>query len=210
MSRPWISCNLAISADGKISSPEHRPATWTSKADHDRLLALRRPADALMVGRGTADTDNMTMTVPGKNQQPLRCIVSRHADISPEHAVFQREGGDIHLLATESSKAPQGIPATVHQMSLQDFLSKLAQDHGVSHLHCEGGGKLIHALAELDAIDELHLTWAGHTLLGGASSPTLTGTLGKHLSASTRFRLKQFLPQEQTGECFLSYRRAGA
>ena len=207
MIRPRISCNLAISADGKISSPEHRPANWTSAADHDRLQALRRPAQALMVGRGTAETDRMTMTVPGADPQPLRCIVSRHADLSPDHPVFHRPGGDIHLLATESPKTPPGIPATVHHQDLTGFLETLYSEYVVEHLHCEGGGQLIRALAGIDAIDDLFLTLAGHTLLGGAGSPTLTGVPGEFLDASRPFELCECLPQPESGECFLHYRR---
>jgi riboflavin biosynthesis pyrimidine reductase len=207
MLRPWISCNLAISADGKISSAGHRPATWTSPLDHQRLLALRQPAHALMVGRGTLETDQMTLTVPGNTAQPLRCIVSRHGNISPEHPIFHRPGGEIHLLITDAPHPQVAIPATIHHESLADFLLKLHTEHQVEHLHCEGGGQLIRSLAELDAIDEFHLTLAGHTLLGGAQSPTVTGIPDIFLPKSQAYALSHFEPIPETGECFLSYRR---
>jgi hypothetical protein len=76
MPRPWISTNLAISLDGKISSAAFHPSGWTSREDHARLHELRRPADALLVGRGTLVADRMALTVPGKAVQPLRCVVS--------------------------------------------------------------------------------------------------------------------------------------
>lgn len=161
-----------------------------------------------MVGRGTLDTDQMTLTVPESQQQPLRCIVSRHGDLSPSHPVFQRSGGDIHLLVTDSPNIPDNLPATVHQLDLAGFLALLKTQYEVEHLHCEGGGQLIHALAELDAIDEFHLTFAGHTLLGGTSSPTLTGTPSGILAQSRDFAISHFEPQLESGECFLSYRRS--
>ena len=65
---------------------------------------------------------------------------------------------------------------------------------------------MVRALAELDALDEIHLTWAGHTLLGGTEAPTITGPLGDHLPASLEFELTHFEPLDN-GECFLSYRR---
>lgn len=207
MPRPWISCNLAISADGKISSAGHRPSTWTSAQDHQRLLALRQPAQALMVGRGTLETDQMTLTAPGNGPQPLRCIVSSHGNLSPEHPIFLRPGGDIHLLITDSPHPQAAIPATIHHGSLADFLRKLHSDYQVEHLHCEGGGQLIRALAEMDAIDEFYLTLAGHTLLGGALSPTATSTPNGFLPESQAYTLSHFEPIPETGECFLSYRR---
>ncbi|MDP7106530.1 MAG: dihydrofolate reductase family protein, partial [Roseibacillus sp.] len=96
--------------------------------------------------------------------------------------------------------------ATVHRCSLQEFLHILATGHQVRTLLCEGGGTLVRALAELDALDEIHLTWAGHTLLGGTEAPTITGPLGDHLPASLEFELTHFEPLDN-GECFLSYRR---
>lgn len=207
MPRPWVSTNLAVSADGKISSVTRLPASWTSAADHARLLELRGSADALLIGRGTLETDRMTLTVPTKTVQPLRCIVSRSGAVSPDHPVFRTPGGSIHLLATESPNHPPGLPATLHHQSLADFLQTLASSHGVKHLHCEGGGILIGALARLDAIDEFHLTLAGHTLFGGLSAPTATGLPEGFLPQSRDFEISRFDPSRETGECFLTYRR---
>jgi len=206
--RPWISCNLAISADGKISSAGHRPANWTSDKDLQRLKELRKGADALMVGRGTAETDRMTMTVEGAGPQPLRCIVSRHGELAADHPIFSRAGGDIHLLATEGFRGEPSGRVTAHESTLADFLCSLQERFGVERLHCEGGGMLIRALAELEAIDEFHITWAGHTLLGGAQSPTLTGMLGQYLDSSKSFTISRFEQLPETGECFLTYRRS--
>lgn len=205
MPRPRISTNLAISADGKISSCPPRPSGWTSNADHSRLLELRRNADALLVGRGTLDFDRMTLTVPGKEVQPLRCIVSRTGKIDPEHPIFRKPGGDIHLLATEKS---EGIPIkgiTLHQQSLIGFLEDLGTNHQVGHVHCEGGGELIRELAALDVIDEFHFTLAGQTLFGGLGSTTATGIPGEFLPKSTIFEISHFEPCG--AECFLSYTR---
>ncbi|MCH7225870.1 RibD family protein [Haloferula sp. A504] len=203
MSAPRISINFAVSADGKITSVEGRPSGWTSDADHERLLELRQTADALMVGRGTLEADRMTMKAP---QQPLRCIVSGRGRFDPGHPVFSTDGGPIHLLGTGGQ--PNAIPGTTtHHMSLPDFLEYLHREQGVRHLHCEGGGHLGRSLAELDLIDEIHLTWAGHKLFGGAAAPGITAAGGEFLPASRAFRLTHFEPREELGEVFLSYER---
>ena len=203
MERPWISTNLAISADGKISSVDQRPSGWTSAADHARLKKLRLGAQALMVGRGTWMADRMTMT---SAENPLRCVVSGSGKFDPGHPIFQTPGGPIHLLVTGRGGIDPIKGALIHHTSLGEFLATLVRDHGVGRLHCEGGGRLIRALAELDAIDEFHLTWAGHTLFGGKESPTPTGIPGTFLPASLNFELTAFEPTSE-GECFLSYRR---
>ena len=158
-----------------------------------------------MVGRGTLETDRMTLTAEGG--QPLRCIISRHGELSPDHPIFDAVGGPIHLLATQGYRGDHGDKLTVHESSLADFLRVLQENHEVRNLHCEGGGQLIRELAEFDAIDEIHLTLAGPTLLGGAKSPTLCGVLGEHLKCSKVFEISEFQPEPETGECFLSYQR---
>lgn len=201
---PVISINLAISADGKISSVSRRPSGWTSDADHQRLKSLRNDADALLVGRGTLDADRMTLTAP---TNPWRCVVSRSGRFDPAHPLFHTPGGPIHLLGTENH--PSRIPGTIlHSGDLSTFLQSLASS-GIRHVHCEGGGELIRELAALDLIGIIHLTWAGHTLFGGQAAPTLTGIPGDFLPASREFELIDFQPLEAEGECFLSYRRTG-
>ena len=207
MPRPRISTNLAISADGKISSSPPRPSGWTSHDDHARLLELRGNADAILVGRGTLDADRMTLTVPGKAEQPLRCIVSRSGKLDPAHPIFSKPGGEIHLLVTADFAGDVDLKVTVHRQTLAGFLETLATEHHVRHLHCEGGGKLVRALAELDAIDEFHLTLAGHTLFGGFVASTATGIPMEFLPKSVAFEISGFDPRPATGECFLSYTR---
>jgi riboflavin biosynthesis pyrimidine reductase len=200
--RPLLSLNLALSADGKISSASMRPSGWTSKGDHVRLLELRKGAGALLVGRGTLEADRMTMKAP---DDPWRCVVSRSGRFDPAHPLFHTPGGPVHLLVTEGG-APQITGATVHTGSLAAFLETMAAA-GIGRVHCEGGGELVFALAELDAIDEIHLTWAGHILFGGRESPTLSGVPGDFLPATRLFELTAFEPRPENGECFLSYRR---
>lgn len=211
MQRPRISTNLAISADGKITSADRRPSGWTSKKDHARLRELRQSADALLVGMGTLIADRMTLTCPGKATPPLRCVISRGRTIDPEHPIFHREGGPIHLVIT-GQKLPPIDPLlagklTVHHMPLEKFLDHLKTQLGVQNLHCEGGGELIRSLAEMDAIDEFHATLAAHTIFTGEHAPTATGALDDYLPRSITFELKYFEPDPTLGECFLCYSR---
>jgi riboflavin biosynthesis pyrimidine reductase len=207
MLRPRISTNLAISADGKISSFPPRRSGWTSHEDHTRLLELRGNADAILVGRGSLEADQMSLTVPGKAIQPLRCIVSRSGKLDPELPIFKKSGGDIHLLVTGDFTGVLPAKVTVHSQTLSQFLEILASEYRVRHLHCEGGGHLIRALAELDAIDEFHLTLAGHTLFGGLAASTASGIPAEFLPRSLAFQISHFDPRPDNGECFLSYTR---
>ena len=211
MQRPRISTNLAISVDGKISPVARIPSGWTSRQDHARLLELRENADALLVGKGTLQSDRMTMLVPGKTIQPLRCVVSRGGNFDTAQPLFHTAGGEIHCLITgeEIQDLPEfeGLNVTIHSKSLADFLECLYLKYAVKNLHCEGGGQIIRALAELDVIDEFHLTLAGHTLFGGFGATTPTGLPAEFLPATRIYEASHCEARADLGECFLSYTR---
>jgi len=202
-----VMVNFAISADGKIGTWKGGSSKFTSRKDLERLWEIRKFADAIMVGRGTLEADNMSMTIPSEANpdiQPLRVIVSRQGSFNFDHPVFQKEGGKIHLLSTESeiSGAPKGV--SCHYDSLSNFLEYCEQELEIKVLLCEGGGELVRALAELRKLDEIHLTVAGHTLIGGAMAPGILGKETRHLQSSIQYELSYF-ESLGNGECFLSY-----
>ncbi len=200
--------NFAISADGKIGTSAGGASKFTSQQDLERLWEIRKSADAIIVGRGTLEADNMSMTIASQanpTRQPLRIIVSKKGSFDRKHKVFHSSGGDIHLLSTESKVTtpfPEGV--SVHHMPLKDFLSYCEEILQINHLLCEGGGQLTQALAKLGLITTIHLTLAGHTLIGGSSAPGILGILEEHLEHSLHFNLTHFSPLEN-GECFLTY-----
>jgi riboflavin biosynthesis pyrimidine reductase len=200
-----VSANFAISADGKISSVDSIPSGWTSARDHDRLIELRQEADAIIVGRGTLQNDQMSLTIPGP-RQPLRCVVTREGALRGDEKIFTTPGGDIHVLCTE--KPGKSLPgASIHVGNLPTFLNTLHENHGVRHLHCEGGGQLMSALLELDCIETLHLTWAARSLFGGTRAPTIIGHPGSAAPGEWPFLLDHCTPVAGAGEIFLTYRR---
>lgn len=195
--------NLAISADGKIAPTGSPSSNFTSKEDLARLLDIRKRADAILVGRGTLEADQMTMTVEGK--MPWRCVISESGRIDPKHPLFSTEGGERHLIVGPEATPPK-LPATIHQETLSGFIEKLKENPNIHTLLCEGGGKLVRALFELDLVDEINITWAPHTLFGGKNAPTLTGLPGDFLPASLHYQLVHYSPNK-ADELFLTYHR---
>lgn len=200
-----IISNFAITADGKISTTGNSPARFTSQQDLIRLHEIRQSADAILVGRGTLEEDQMSMTTD-KSPPPWRCIISHSGKFDPTHKVFQSKGGPIHLIVT-GNHSPNIQDTTVHQTSLAEWISWLEQQPEINTLLCEGGGQLMHALLKLDLIDELHLTLATHTLFGGKNAPTLTGIPQDFLPASRHFELISF-SEGGPDEYFLHYGRS--
>ena len=217
--RPKIIANFAISADGKVSTRQRTPSTFTSPRDKKRLLEIRALGDAILVGRNTVATDTMSMTLPDRSLQavrrakglpaePLRVIVGGHASLDTRWKVFRTPGARRIVFGTspmpEARRAKFAPLCDLHVFQhIGDLLGTLRQTYGVRTVICEGGPTLLRSLVEAGALDELYLTIAP-IVFGGKEAPTLTGTTAKFLSSITHLRLVSMKTFD--GECFLKYR----
>lgn len=211
---PWLSANMLISLDGKISTPSNQPAIFSSALDSQRLLELRGDCDVLLVGRGTWEADSMRMTVPehlrsGK-AQPARCVFSGRGRWNLEHPMFAAEGGTILLAHTAPVSGDDSFFSlkNTELVQCEDVveLCKILYAKGYKRVHCEGGGQLLRSLLAFDLLDELFLTWAGHIQIGGSHAPSLTGRKAAYLPSSRHFALHSMQVNAEQ-ECFLHYLR---
>ena len=206
--RPWVTVHFAVTLDGKVSTPNHTPAQFTSTKDKKRLLQVRSENDAVMVAKGTLQTDRMSLGLPdqilrnerlrrGASEEPLRVIVSATGDIGLDLPIFQNPGAPIVLYTTTriaSSKRTELeskvaiYEAGKDQVDLLYIMSHLFSRYEVRTVVCEGGLTLVRSLAKVDLIDRIALTIAAK-LFGGRLAPTLTGLPGDFLPASRHFQL---------------------
>ena len=97
---PFVLVNMAITADGKISTANRAISSFGSARDHDQLLALRATADAVMAGARTVDLNAINLG-PGPEkfrrlrrkrglaEYNLRIIVSGSGSINPRAEIFK-------------------------------------------------------------------------------------------------------------------------
>ena len=150
--RPWVSAIMVASLDGRAT------LGGTSRAlggpqDLQMLLALRRRADALIVGPGT---------VRAEGYGPLPCpavLVSRSFDLPWEAGLFAAEGQPV-LVYTRANAAAPPVAAAVEIVAIERLPEVLAdlRARGVERLLCEGGPTLNRALLDDGLLDELFLT----------------------------------------------------
>jgi riboflavin-specific deaminase-like protein len=222
MPRPKVLINFALTVDGKISTANFTPTTFTSPYDKKRLLEIRSLADAVMVGRGTVEKDRMTMGMPdaelrkarkdrGQVEYPLRVILSGSGKLDLNLPVFGQKFSPILLFTGSSTENEVPWPDHVRVyrserdwQDLDQVLSFLYAEYGVRTLVCEGGPTLVRALAERDLIDEIYATIAPK-LFGGEHAPGLLGTSDAFLSASRAYRMVNL--EVHGDEAYLHYRR---
>jgi riboflavin-specific deaminase-like protein len=221
--RPQVVANFARTADGKISTRELTPSGFGSKRDLRRLLEIRASGDAVIVGRGTLESDRMSLTLrdedlrksrrdAGKPEEPLRVVISNRGDLNPEWQIFQTKGARRVVFSTEAmtSHTRRLLEPLADlriesgdTVDLKKMLRVLRQEYSVRSLVCEGGPTLLRSLVEIGAIDILHLTIVP-VIFGGAGAPTLTGISPEFFASRVQLRTRSM--EVVDNECFLTYR----
>lgn len=153
--RPWVSGVMVSSLDGRATRGGTSRALG-GPSDLAMLLALRRRADALMVGPST---------VRAEGYGPLPCpavLVSRSFDLPWEAGLFSAPGQRVLVYTLAEHATPPDVAAEVEAVPIVELADVLAdlRGRGVERLLCEGGPTLNRALLAAGLLDELFLTLA--------------------------------------------------
>jgi 2,5-diamino-6-(ribosylamino)-4(3H)-pyrimidinone 5'-phosphate reductase len=214
--RPFVYVNMAMTADGKITSAEREYAAFTSRHDKRTMDRLRAEADAVLVGAGTLRADDPPLTVRdpamrehrarlGKPAELGTVVISARLDLPPQ-ARFFRDGDPARRVVATVEEAPEARVRALAEraavwrvgrgrVDVPELLRRLRAS-GVERLLVEGGGETNWSFLEADAVDELYVTLAP-CLLGGRDAPTLLEGTGLRLAERRRLRL---LSCEREGE----------
>lgn len=219
-----VEANFAITADGKITTRTNAPSQFSSTLDKRRLLEIRANCDAVIVGRGTAVNDRMTLGIPdaalvrartkaGRTAWPVRVIVSNSGGVPASLPAFKKR--DSPLVVFTSSQISEkalgrlgraGASVVVHpkdHVDLRALLSHLSSEYHVKRVVIEGGATLFRSFLAADLVDWIHITHCP-VVFGGAKVPGITGPPGDFLPAA--IRLRRTRTEGIGGECFTTYR----
>ena len=210
MTRPFVYINMAMTADGKITSARREYPRFTSEHDRRQMDRLRAEADALLVGAGTMRADNPVWNVRteemrdyrrslGKPPGLLRVLVTASARIDATSRFFDEAEGAERIVATVEELPDERLALFAgkaeiwklggSRVDLGALMGRLAE-RGVERLLVEGGGELNWALVREDLVDELHVTVAP-VLLGGREAPTPLEGRGLPMKLQRRLRLEE-------------------
>jgi len=189
--RPSVVVNVAMSADGKLSTRERRQVKISGAEDFARVDQLKADCDAVMVGIGTVLADDPSLTVKnpdlksqrrqeGQAEHPARVVIDSRARISPEASVLNK-GDGLRVVAVSGRADPARVEmllkkATVivagdEEVDLARVLDELGA-MGIRRLMVEGGGTLIASLVQARLVGEIY-TYIGSIVIGGKDAPTL-------------------------------------
>lgn len=160
--RPFVTWKTATTLDGRVAAADGRSAWITSPEARDDVHDLRARCGAIVVGTGTALSDDPALTARHadgtlRDQQPLRVVVG------------ERELAD-------GARVHDGSAPTVH-LADRDPSAVLSELHtrGIRRVLLEGGPTMSAAWWRAGMIDEV-VAYLAPALLG--SGPSAVGDLG--------------------------------
>lgn len=179
--RPYVTLKLAVSADGMLGR-RGEEVIITGPAARAQVHAMRAESDAILVGIGTALSDDPELTVrlPGMGERsPIRIVLDRRlelpldshlvhsAHVVPVIAAVIGEGGNAQK---EEALVAAGVEV-LHAHTLSELLHLLA-GRGLSSLFVEGGAAAATAFLMDDLVDRVVLS-QGSVVVGqsGLESP---------------------------------------
>ena len=199
--RPFFTLKLGLSLDGRIADSSHSSRWITGPEAREQVQAMRRTADAIMVGAGTVRHDNPSLWPrPDRKRNPWRVIVVRSGPLPVAAQVFTDFHADRTLVAAPKGWQPACARKLRHHGVLvldlpkNRFLPALAAELGklgILRVFCEGGGILAGELLQARLVDEL-CVFLSTMLIGGPVGAT--GYTEWLLKQAPRFELKESRP----------------
>ena len=201
--RPLVTLKLATSLDGRIATGGGESRWITGEPARAYAHLLRVQHDAVLVGSGTAMSDNPRLDVrlPGlAARSPLRIVLDGRLRVPLNHDLVARAKAQPTLLLTGAGQPEDKLAtleragvevATVGQdgdgrLSLDAVLALLGQ-RGLTRLLVEGGGELAAGLFGADLVDRM-VWFHAPGVIGGDGVAAVGGYALARLADMARFR----------------------
>lgn len=200
MARPRVTLKLATSLDGRIAARNGASRWITGEAAREEAHRLRAAHDVVLVGAGTARTDDPDLRVrlPGyEGRQPIRAVLDPNLTLRPDSrlATTAREAPVVvfalaagHPELQKTGITIENVKRSPEALDLHDVLARLAA-RGADSVLVEGGGRTAAAFLRAGLVDRLE--WFRAPILMGSDGIAAVGELDVGApQAAPRFRLE--------------------
>jgi len=188
--RPEVILKLAVSADSCLGRADAGTVSITGPVARAQVHRMRAESDAILVGLGTALSDDPELTVrlPGMEaRSPMRIVLDSAARL-PLTSTLVRTARTTPVMVAAGPEAPAdrldalraaGVAILAAEtidgrVALPELLDDLAQ-RGVSTLFVEGGAEVARAFADERLIDRFCLFTGPEAIGAGGIKAPLTG-----------------------------------
>jgi diaminohydroxyphosphoribosylaminopyrimidine deaminase/5-amino-6-(5-phosphoribosylamino)uracil reductase len=190
---PFVTVKMAASLDGKTAARDGSSRWITGEEARRDVHGLRAASDALVVGSGTALTDDPSLTVRldgYRGRQPLRVLIDGTGKVPPTAALFDEAAPT--LVAT-TTNAPEELrngwaragakvwvfesgPARLGMVPAREIVEALGRE-GIQTALIEGGSTFAWAAVAEGVVDRL-IVYLAPKLVGGREAPGILGGPG--------------------------------
>ena len=198
--RPWILFKSAMTLDGKVAT-RTGDSKWISGEDSRRLSHhWRAEVDAVVVGIGTALTDDpqLTSRIEGVKRQPRRIVFDSEARL-PLDSQLVKGAAEVPLTVVVTRAAHRTAVDALEVAGAEIITATGANEpdrvrnalvqlgaSGITAILLEGGPHLAGAFLDAGEVDEIRLFLAPVVLGGSSARDPLEGEGAERIAAAVR------------------------
>jgi len=167
-----VTVKIAVDSNGGAADlSAERSERFTCGDSLDAVHRLRAVSDAVLVGRGTVQADNPSLTIrriPWNGPQPHRIIIDPKLKlIGGNNYTLFHDGHSTIVVHCEGKLEDQSatvkdlcIESIDGDIDLKSMMAQLSNEFGVEHLMVEGGSATVHSFLRSGLVDRLILVRA--------------------------------------------------
>ena len=198
---PWLTLKYAMTMDGRVAAVSGDSRWISGPESREMVQDMRSRHDAILVGSGTALSDNPLLNVrepvwsrrggAETHRQPFRVVVDSRCRLPADAAMLDPRrgpGGKVVVACVEG--ADQGrsgllrragadvlsFSSETDRVPLEALLRELGE-RGVNTILCESGGELSASLLAGGLVDEI-VAFVAPKVIGGKNAPGPIGGKG--------------------------------
>ena len=191
--KPFVILKTAMSLDGKIATASGESQWITSEASRQYGHEIRDVVDAILVGRGTVERDNPSLTTrlhDRKGQDATRIVLDSHGKTCTDARIFNAESEADVIIAATAEAPPENVnglekagaeviivPASHGNQVCFKSLMKILGKREITSVLIEGGGEINASAIAAGVVDKV-MCFVAPKLIGGQNAPGPIGGIG--------------------------------
>ena len=188
--RPWVIAKWAMTLDGKIATRSGESRWISGERSRRAVHDLRGRVDGILVGRGTAERDDPSLTArPPGPRVATRVVLDRQARLPLDLRLFRTAAETPTMVVTGRGAPVDRLDAlrrigcevlTLDAVDSAERLAAMLDEFGRrrwTNLLVEGGGAVLGTFFDAQLVDETHV-YVAPKVIGGATAPSPVAGLG--------------------------------
>jgi diaminohydroxyphosphoribosylaminopyrimidine deaminase / 5-amino-6-(5-phosphoribosylamino)uracil reductase len=178
--RPYVILKWAQTAQGFVSNADKTPFAITGALANKLSHKWRSQEQAILIGAGTALTDNPSLTTRNwQGENPTRILLDPEISIEKSSHFFVLNARQLVLNTVKSSVEGQTKYIKLEDLSSVPNILEVLHQEGIQSVIVEGGTKTLQAFINTNSWDEARLFTSTNDMQAGYKGPIFDKTAVK-------------------------------